>query len=208
MPIARFSQPSICQHSHLKSFQQWYTADTGRCNCSVAAVDKDVGQACSGVEQHITVWCFLSLTEESLLWQTMPGKSWDEAHISVTEGSSLEQDVYMMQLFFCVHVLQFIWSEDIALPGAVAVFTVPHRRFLSWKLIALFDFSTCDPPWNNCQIFLTFFLWRHVLPGIHLEVVSAHPCLSFITLDFKKPWRVCVKWFPRWLRNAEFSHSF
>lgn len=99
MPIARFSQPSICQHSHLKSFQQWYTADTGRCNCSVAAVDKDVGQACSGVEQHITVWCFLSLTEESLLWQTMPGKSWDEAHISVTEGSSLEQDVYLMQLF-------------------------------------------------------------------------------------------------------------
>lgn len=99
MPTARFSQPSICQHSHLKCFQQWYIADTGRCSSSLAVVDKDVGQASSGGERHITMWCFLSLIKKSLLWQTMTGKSWDEAHIFITEGSSLEQAAYLIQIF-------------------------------------------------------------------------------------------------------------
>lgn len=36
------------------------------------------------------------------------GKSRDEAYIFVTEGSSLKQAAYLIQFFFCAHVLQLI----------------------------------------------------------------------------------------------------
>jgi len=117
MLTARFGRPGICQESRLKSFQQRCTADTGRCSYSLAAASKDVGQA-SGGEWHASMWCFRSLTKQSLLWQmgreqsisslsnpftdcaiTMSGKWWDEAHILAAEGSSPEQAGYLT-LFF------------------------------------------------------------------------------------------------------------
>lgn len=186
MPTARFSQPSVCQHIHLKSFQQWHTADTGRCSCSLAAVDKDGGQAPSGGQRHIIVWCFLSLTKKSLLWQTVPGKSWDETYIFIVEGSSLEQAVYLIQFFLCSCTTVHLIRGHRTTWCCSCFYSTSAHRFLSWKLIA-FNFRTCC---SLCEYTVKssshFFIWKQGLPGIHLEAVSAHPCLSHITLYFKR----------------------